>query len=108
MIPVEHFDLLKTASATGEGASMPISSGEALVVAVSGTFTATIKAQGYLGGEWNDVCVVKLSDGSSAESISASGAYAIPCAYGFEAIRLNVTAYTSGEISATAKLCRTN
>lgn len=108
MKPVSQFTFLSSASATGAGAELGNGSGEALVFAVSGTFSAEITAQGYLGGAWYDLMVVDLSDGMTASNVTEAGAYTVPCAYGFEKLRLNVTSYTSGSVTAVGRMCRTN
>lgn len=109
MKTVTQITLLSGVSAAGAGAEIGNGSGESFVFAVApGAFTAEIKAQGYLGGNWYDLIVVNLSDGTTAAVVTAAGAYTVPCAYGFEKLRLYVSAYTVGTITAVGRTCRTN
>lgn len=104
MLEFKKITFLNEADETGASDAVTNEQGGSLTVQVSGTFTATIKAQGQLGGVWNDLGVVNLSSLEPAESIEAAGLYAIAGVEGCEALRLNVTSYTSGEITATGRL----
>ena len=94
--------LLNSATSTGAGEA-EVMGYESATVAISGTFVAEIKIQGKLGDEWYDLAVVNCSTLDYSESITAAGLYAVVGADKCQAIRANVTSYTSGEINAIGR-----
>lgn len=105
MIVLDNFIFHDEASAVDTGAVLQNIQGQSLTVAVTGTFTGTIKAQGKQGEEWFDLAVVDLSDVSTAESITAAGSYAVVGVEGFERLRCNLTAISAGSVTVTGRLC---
>lgn len=71
---------------------------------LTGTWTATITFEGTTKGDtWVPIPSINPTTGATSTTQSSNGIYIIPCA-GFQKIRANVTAYTSGTITANA-LC---
>lgn len=99
--PAQTFTLLDKASATGEGAVADLDGKFAsLAVQVSGTFVGTVSFEASVDGT-NFVAIqgTKKSDGTTATSTTTAGLFEFRV-NGVNKFRLNVSAYTSGEISA--------
>jgi len=91
--------LQNAASATGAGTAMPVNGGVA-VLAVSGTFTATITVQG-VGPDGNMYTLTDIrnrSAGGIQSTITAPGLYEVNCR-GLTSIYANITSYTSGNVT---------
>lgn len=96
--------LLNSVSATGAGESLNTQDQSVAVIQITGTFTGTVTFQATLDGEnWVSVLAVRLSNGAKASTATAAGIYVIP-AVGLEGVRPNVTAYTSGNITAVGRV----
>ena len=66
-----------------------------------GTFTATVTFQATVDGEtWVSFNMVPSNSATAVSTGTAAGAWSANCA-GYESVRANVTAYTSGRITAT-------
>ena len=70
------------------------------------TLKKSIKFQGCLDGAWYDLNGVKLDDLNVYATITAAGAYIVAGIEGFEKIRANLTAITSGSVTAVGRLTR--
>lgn len=106
MLQIIQFNFLTEAEAATTGEEMANEQGGILTLAVSGTFEgANVSVQGQLGGEWYNVAVVKLSDLTTAEAITAAGSYSVAGVEGFEKIRTNLTEITSGSVTIIGRLC---
>ena len=105
MLEIKQSLLLDAADSTGEGTAVYNDQGGTIAVAISGTFVATIKAEGCLGGNWYDLTVVDCSTLDLLTEMESAGLYALVGVEGCEKVRLNVTSYTSGEVTALARFC---
>lgn len=105
MLVQKEVELLKGKKTTGAGDAVSNEQGSTLYIAVDGTFVATVKVQGNLGGNWYDLAAVNLSSLEIAEAIEAAGLYSVAGIEACEQIRLNVTARTSGTINAVGRFC---
>lgn len=103
MIPVKTFTFLKDASSAITGTETNNLYKGDLTLAVTGTFTASIKIEGKLGEDWHDLRLVKIEDLSVVDDIDAEGVYAVICADGFEWLRATVTSYTSGSVTVIGR-----
>lgn len=83
------------------GETIPTSGRAGVLLEVSGTFSATITVQGSLRKGWNSIDAISLDSGTRATTITTEGLYWVP-APGLKAIRANITAYTSGEVTVEA------
>jgi len=72
-------------------------------VAITGTFSATLQFEGSADGgvTWFSVLAIKMSDGSSATSTTATGLWSIANG-GLTHVRVRCSAYTSGTANVTA------
>lgn len=90
---------------TATGASAPFDVGGLSVVAcyVAISATATVAFQGTVDGtNWVTIQALNLNSGATATTTTATGLFQISVA-GLSRIRFNVTAYTSGTVTATAR-----
>lgn len=72
---------------------------------LTGTFVGTVTFQATVDGNtWVSFNMVPAASATAASSSTGTGAWSANCA-GYEAIRANVTAYTSGTIYATLQAC---
>lgn len=104
MLEIRQFTFQNAASAAGTGEVLNNEQGSSLTVVVTGTFTADVTMQGRLAAEWFDLAVVNLKTLEVADKISEEGAFAVAGVDGFEAIRANITSFTSGDVSAVGRL----
>lgn len=105
MKQMTDFVFQSAASAAGEGNAITNAQGN-LYVAVSGTFVGKLKVQGKQGETWFDVNVIDLKSLENVTEIEAPGAYAVCAPEAFEAVRCNLTTYTSGSVTVTGRLCQ--
>ena len=107
MRPINQITFHDNVSAAAEGEILQTMQGDSLVIAVSGTFTGlTLKVQGqqYHGGDWYDISVIELSQFEVQQYITAPGAYMAVGVSGFQVIRANLTAITTGSATVTGRL----
>lgn len=94
--------LQSAAAATGAGTPLTVLGMAACVFTVTGTFVGTVTFQGTEDGTtWSSLTAVQLGTSVLATTATAAGVY--ECSVGgLQSVRANVTAYTSGAITATA------
>jgi hypothetical protein len=94
--------LQSAATAAGVGSPLAVLGYSACVLTISGSFVGTVTFQGTEDGtNWSNLAATQLGTTTSGATASAPGLYA--CAVGgLQAVRANITAYTSGAITATA------
>lgn len=87
------------AAATGAGTALPVSGQGVALLAISGTFVATITFQG-VGPDGNTYTVQgrPRSGGAAASTATATGLYEVNCR-GLTSVYANVTAWTSGAVT---------
>lgn len=99
--------LQSAAGATGEGQPLPLldvdeGALEHVAVQVTGTFTATITWQVTVDGtNWVNAMMTPTATGTAAATATAAGVY-LGNFPGCKAFRANITAFTSGAITAYA------
>ncbi len=72
-----------------------------VTVVTTGTWTATIKpAVSVNGSTWVDTTFMNPADGSSVASITSNGSYMVMRTPGFPYVRVYISAYTSGTVTA--------
>ena len=76
-----------------------------LYIAIAGEFTGTVIVQGKQGENWFDINVIDLKEIENKKTIEAPGAFAVVAPEAFEAVRCNLTAISSGSVTATGILC---
>lgn len=87
------------ATATGNGTSLPTNGMGVALLAVSGTFNATIIFEGQgPDGNWYAVNAVNRGTGAISTSATSPGLYEINVR-GLTAIRARISAYTSGSVT---------
>lgn len=95
---------LTAAAATGAGTAISMGAArQAQSVSVTGAFVGTLRLQGsHDGANWFDLAVVSVSDTAAAKvlDITAPGIYVSASPMPINRLRANVTAYTSGAITA--------
>jgi len=93
--------LQNAAAATGSGTQLPTNGYGIAVIAVSGTFVGTITWQGIGPDGVAYAISARLKGSASAPSstTSSAGLYEVDCR-GLSAVQANITAYTSGSITA--------
>lgn len=96
--------LQSAAAATGVGQSLDTLGYTHATIQISGTFAATvtweISADG--GTTWAGVNATPAATGTKAATATAAGVYIVPCA-GCDKVRANITAYTSGTVTAKGR-----
>lgn len=93
------------AAATGEGALLRVTSVDGTctfgTMQVTGTFVGTVTFQATVDGtNWVSLLMTNLTTGSTSATATAPGIFRATVA-GLKAVRANVTAYTSGDITVT-------
>lgn len=95
--------LQSAATATGAGTSLPTAGHATAAIQVTGTWSATITFQGTVDGtNYVSVQAVNPADGSVQTTTTANGVFIVPCA-GLQAVRTNITAYTSGNVTSVGR-----
>ena len=94
------YSLLNQAGA-GEASAADTQSFESACLEVSGTFVATVTFEGQVspGGAWHALAATPLGGGSAVTETSSAGAWRLDVR-GLVAVRVRVSAYTSGQIDA--------
>jgi hypothetical protein len=76
------------------------------IVQLTGTWAGTVQWEGTLdGANWVTIRAYPLATGTAATTATTTGLYWIP-SLGLHGVRANVTAYTSGTITAVAEAIR--
>jgi hypothetical protein len=95
--------LQTAAAATGNGTQLDVHGYAAVVVQVTGTFSATLTPEITLDGtNWVTAEGIKVADSSRASTVTAAGIYVFPV-LGCEYFRLRVSGYVSGSVTAKAR-----
>ena len=83
---------------------------DTMAVEVRGTGTFTLKMQGRTdinnGGAWEDIAVIKLSDLTKKETITAPGIYELGIE-GLQEVRANITSLSGGTLSVLGRAVNT-
>lgn len=91
------------AVATGVGTVLPTSGEGVAVIAISGTFSATITFEGQApDGNWYTINALQRGAGVISTTTTTTGLFEINCR-GLSAVRTNITAYTSGSVTSTGQ-----
>lgn len=91
--------LQNAAGAVGVGIVLPTAGYGVSSLAISGTFVATITFEGQgPDGNWYPINARLRGAGSIAATTTSTGLYEINC-LGLTAVRANITAYTSGNVT---------
>lgn len=99
----EMFILQDAAGATGNGNVLDVVGQASAVIAITGTFSATVTFEGTLDGtNWFSVYATKIGDGGVASTASTTGLYRIACA-SITSIRARVSTWASGALTATGR-----
>jgi hypothetical protein len=94
--------LQQNATSTGTGTPAVIGGYGIALVEITGTFNATIVIEGQTyQGNWYPLNAYQRGAGTYAQSITGPGLYEVNVR-GLNAIRANITSYTSGTINAYA------
>lgn len=95
--------LLAAAGATGAGTAIDLSGVARLAVEISGTFVATVTFQGSMDGtNYVTVTMSPVGGGANTGTATAPGMFFLPAGMKLAAFRCNVTAFTSGTITANS------
>jgi hypothetical protein len=93
--------LQNAAGGTANGSSLDVAGLSSCVIQLSGTFVATVTFEGTVDGtNWIAMQFIPLSTGTAATTATTTGLYAANVA-GLTQVRARVSAYTSGNITAT-------
>lgn len=105
MIVLDNFTFLSDASSAAQGNELKNIHGESLTLAVDGTFTGTINVKGRQNDVWYDLQTVSLDDLTVYGSITSGGIYKVIGVDGFDRIRCDLAAISSGSVTVTGRLC---
>lgn len=94
---------LDETAGTTTGFAFHNENGGELTLSVSGTFVATIVVEGGIDDTWYQLAVIDLKTLDTATTITTAGTYAVAGVGGFESIRVGVSEFTSGKITAIGK-----
>lgn len=100
----QTFTFFDKATTPGSSSLLPNPNGSTLILSVSGEFVGTLIVNGQQGSAVHRLSVIDLSTFDQCTSISAPGAYAVVCPYGFEYISVLLNEYTSGAVTVTGRL----
>lgn len=97
--------LQSAAAATQVGTSLIVQGTGACALEITGTFVGTVTFQAKVnedGTTWPSIRGTNISDGTRSATATAPGVYIFGVA-GIDAIRANITAYTSGAITVVGR-----
>lgn len=109
MKPITNNILLSAVSSTTESDAIGNQTADVASIEVSGTATSfTLSVQGKVNTEsgWTNLAVINMASLALAQSITAFGIYEAGIE-GMTAIRLNLSAVTGGNVTATVKTVNT-
>ena len=99
----EMLILQDAAGATGNGNVLDVVGQASAVIAITGTFSATVTFEGTLDGtNWFAVNATKVGDGGVASTATTTGLYRIACA-SITSLRARVSTWASGALTATGR-----
>lgn len=97
--------LQNAAAATGVGSNLNVQGMGSAACEITGTFVGTVTFEAKVnenGTVWQSIRGTNVTDGTRSATATAPGVYIFGVA-GLDVIRANVTAYTSGNITAVAR-----
>jgi len=95
--------LHRAATATADGAPFNVMGWATTIFQVTGTFTGTITFEATIDGtNWEPIQVANKADGAVATTATTTGLYETSTA-GLGDVRARISAYTSGNITVTAR-----
>lgn len=95
--------LLAAVAATGAGTVSDLSGVARLAVEITGTFVGTVTFQGTMDGtNYSTVSLSPVGGGANVTTATAPGMWFLPAGMKLAAFRCNVTAFTSGTITANS------
>lgn len=95
------------ATATGNGATVPLDGRSSLVLQLFGTFSATVTFEASINGsDWIAVALANLNSTTRARAstATAAGLFLFDAIAGLVHFRARISAYTSGTINVWAKV----